>query len=67
MKGFEDINEFASYITKRKITEEYYFYYFIDDNSIAFTHIDNYDRIVFKVEDYKLWLRNKKIRKLKNE
>jgi hypothetical protein len=64
MKGFENISEYASYITKRKIIEEYYFYYMIDNENIAFMHLDNYDRIILKVNEYKHWLRNIKIKKL---
>jgi len=64
MKGFEDINQYVLHITKEKVVEEFYFYYFIDNENIAFMYLDNYHRIIFNVKDYNIWLRTKKIKKL---
>ncbi len=66
MKGFEDISEYVSHITKDEVKEEFYFYYIFNKDSIAFMNTESFNRIVFKIEDYKLWVRTKKIKKIKD-
>jgi len=68
MENLEFIKEYIEYKTGTKVSDQYY-----DtinnkiEGIVTFIYLDKYKAYDVHIDDYKLWLRGEKIKKLKNE